>query len=188
MIWGPGQSWSPVSPPAACNEKEPVNQPKISESTYPSSYSVGPRLLMIVCWICATLVIAGLLALIWSAPGTQPGQGFPGLDVGGWVLVALFLLTVLWRFGQVKIFVSPQGVRVRNFFRSYQYTWAQILRVSLTTSDNWVHLDLSDGTQCLVLALATSEGKRTLNCVADLRARVIEYGEAATPQDPADPV
>ena len=151
--------------------------PDTDTAGVPATYSVGPRLLRVVCWVCAILVLVGVGLLLWAAPGTATGS-FEVLDSLGWILVALFVLTVLWRFGQVRVFVSPQGVKVRNFFVTKTFTWPEILGVSMTTSDNWAVLELSDGGRCMVLALATSEGRRTQRCVVDLRTRIILYGEA----------
>lgn len=157
--------------------------PATDTARFPPSYSVGPRLLMAVCWGCAVLVVIGLGLLIWAAPGSADGT-YELLDIVGLLLVAAFLLALLWRFGQVRIFVSPQGVRVRNFFHTYRFTWPQILRVSMTTSDSWAVLELNDGSSCTVLALPASEGKTTTRCVVDLRVRLVLYGESKQPPTP----
>lgn len=155
--------------------------PATPSPQFPPVYSVGPKFLRAVCWGCAILVLIGLAALLWIAPGTTEGS-FDTPDVIAWFTIAGLILAVLWRFGRARIFVTEQGVRVRNFFHTYEYAWPQILRVAMTTADPWALLELNDGTTCTVLALPASEVKASMRCVADLRLRIQKFGETNAPQ------
>lgn len=151
--------------------------PAAPDHEFPPTYSVGPKFLMAVCWVCAILVVVGLAVLLWTAPGAPEG-GFETPDVIAWFIVAGLILAILWGFGRARIFVTEHGVRVRNFFRTYEYAWPQILRVAMTTSDPWALLELNDGTTRTVLALPASEVRSSMRCVRDLRLRIQRFGEA----------
>ncbi|WP_435300024.1 PH domain-containing protein [Timonella sp. A28] len=139
---------------------------------YESTYT--PRFLRVVCVVAALSLTVGLGIILWKAPGISDGH-YDATNtfamLGAWSI----LMIILWRFGRARVTIYTNGITVHNFFRNYILLWPMIFSCTLKADDSWAIVDLTTGKRITVLALARSEGHRTLDYVKQLQGRLDRY-------------
>lgn len=142
----------------------------------PSLAPFVPRRLRIVAVVAAVVVLAGFAWLSYAL-GTVGWEAWRLWDVAWMNALGLVLAAAGLRMGLIRADPSPEGLRIRNLFRTFTVPWPQIVGASFNEAagDAWVSLDLSDGTTAAVMAIQASDGPRVHAEVARLRELIERY-------------
>lgn len=100
------------------------------------------------------------------------------------ILTLAFFLAVIvvgmMGVGLSRVTVGPEGVTVRNAFRTHHFDWNQVDDFTMSSGDPWVYLKLADteeqeGESHMVLAVQRAEGEACDDHLAQLRAYARHY-------------
>ena len=91
-----------------------------------SSYRAYPGPVARVLYVLLGLLVGPLAFLAWTE---EAGAD----EVGRWIALAagLVLVALGGRFATMGFFLSPAGVTVRNFFRTYRVPWGEVVAFDL---------------------------------------------------------
>lgn len=109
----------------------------------------------------ATWVGIGQGVLFVSLALLIPGEGPLGFGWGdrfGVLAVTGAIGVLLWRFARLAVFVTQQGLQVRNLAGDRLLEWAEVLTVRFGGGQPWVSLDLADGESLAVMAIQRADG------------------------------
>jgi Bacterial PH domain len=133
-------------------------------------------------WVIAMMAIAMGLSLvavfgvIWfrfSAESRSTFDWFQRLT-----LLAFFgaVLWILYRMATVRVSAYDDGLRIRNVFRSYRYSWSNVKGLRFSPGDPWLQLFDAEGNRLGVLAVQASEGARANRAAKELAAVARSHG------------
>jgi hypothetical protein len=98
---------------------------------------------------------------------------FDWFQRGTLIVFFLAVLAVLYGVFRTRAEVSERGLGVTNGYRHYEFSWAEIVSISLTRHRPWALVDLADGSTRAVMALQTSDGPRATASAREI-ARMID--------------
>lgn len=89
------------------------------------------------------------------------------------IAIAVFV----WRLGSVRAIARPSELTVINIIKRRTVEWAEIVGVSYNPGlgEQYVTLDLDDGSTLLVKAIQSGDGPRALRACTRLRRLVEEF-------------
>lgn len=136
-----------------------------------------PRRLRILTWILAGAVVVSF-ALLSYGLGRIGWRAWHSYDAVWMNLMSLLIAAGVLRLGAVRAEADPDGLVVRNLWRTRRLVWAQVVGVSFSPAagDPWARLDLSDGHVLPVMAIQASEGRSAVAACERLRQWVDERG------------
>jgi hypothetical protein len=93
-------------------------------------------------------------------------------------LLAFFgtVLYLLYRMATVRVTAYADGLRVRNVFRTYRYSWSEVKGLRFRAGDPWLQLFDTEGNRLGVLAVQASEGARAGRAAKELAAVARSHG------------
>jgi hypothetical protein len=91
-----------------------------------SPYRAYPRRVSRALYVLLGLVMGPLAFLAWTEVAGSDRVGWWIALVGG-----ITILTICGRAATMGIFLSPAGVTVRNFFRTYHVPWGKVIEFNL---------------------------------------------------------
>lgn len=96
--------------------------------------------------------------------------------------------SILLRYGLIRAVPTPDGLRIRNLFRSARVEWAEVVAVRFGGGAPWVSLDLSDTSDVAVMAIQRSDGEHARREASRLRTLADHHGapRPAHPEESAD--
>lgn len=106
-----------------------------------------------------------------------------GLDMLGFVLVAVFTAFVMFRLAGVHARPSREGLLVRNLFITTYLKWADIVNVRYG-DDAWVQLELWNGDTLAVMGIQRADGAFARVEAQRLADLVGHFGTATEPDRP----
>jgi hypothetical protein len=89
------------------------------------------------------------------------------LTLIGFGVLAAGLINALMRS---KVIATEQQLVVVNGYRRREFTWAQVVSVTLPAGAPWATLDLADGNTVSAMGIQGSDGGRAHRSVRELRA------------------
>ncbi|HQR27247.1 MAG TPA: PH domain-containing protein [Nocardioides sp.] len=89
------------------------------------------------------------------------------LTLLGFGLMAAAAMHALMR---CRVTASADRLVVVNGYRRREFTWPQVVAVSLPAGAPWATLDLSDGTSVPAMGIQGSDGHRARTAVSELRS------------------
>ncbi|GAA0619933.1 PH domain-containing protein [Kribbella sandramycini] len=81
-----------------------------------------------------------------------------------------FVLWLLYRLATVRVTAYPDRLRVRNVFKSYTLTWAEVSALRFRPGDAWLQLFDAEGNRLGILAVQATEGRRASVAAKELAA------------------
>ena len=124
----------------------------------------------------AVVFFGSMLLIVCAAAwfGFDPSvrDRFTFLQRSTLVLFGLCFALAGWALGRSRVVARTEGLVVVNGLRRRELTWEQVVAVHLPHGAPWATLDLADGTTMAVMALQSSDGRRALDGVRELRALV----------------
>lgn len=137
-----------------------------------------PRLGRVIAYGMAGLIMVAVLILAIGAPSP-----WMLADRVGVVILGLLLGGLLHLVARCRVVAEPEGVTLVNLARVHELHWAEIVQVSMGTSDPWVYLDLSDGSRLPAFGIQSSDGERGRRSFAEFRDMVDAHAAAVSPPD-----
>jgi hypothetical protein len=89
------------------------------------------------------------------------------LTLIGFGVLAAGLINALMRS---RVIATEEQLVVVNGYRRREFTWAQVVSVTLPAGAPWATLDLADGTTVSAMGIQGSDGRRASTAVRELRA------------------
>jgi hypothetical protein len=138
-------------------------------------WTFRPRIIAVMAIGMGGSLIA-VFAVIWLR---LPGESRATFD---WfqrlTLLAFFgaILWLLYRLATVHVSAYPEGLRVRNVFKSYRLGWTEVSALRFRPGDPWLQLFDADGNRLGILAVQAAEGVRASRAANDLAAIAREHG------------
>jgi hypothetical protein len=93
-------------------------------------------------------------------------------------LLAFFgaVLWILYRMTTLRVSAYADRLRVRNVFKSYTLTWAEVSALRFRSGDAWLQLFDADGNRLGILAVQAAEGRRASQAAKELAAVARAHG------------
>lgn len=130
----------------------------------------------------AAIASAALIVVVVATVLVLPRKSaFTPADRVGMVGLAVLLSLLMFGLARSSVRATGEGVDVVNVVYRRHLSYAEIVHVRLTPNDPWAVFDLDDGSTMSALGIATSDGERAHEAVAQLIALVTHY--SATPRD-----
>ena len=117
-------------------------------------------------------VIVGVVVFLWVMLPSHVQAQFGWFQRG--TLIAFFVAVLALLFGvfRTRADVSEGGLAVTNGYRHYEFSWAEIVSISLSRHRPWALIDLADGSTRAVIALQTSDGPRATASAREIAALI----------------
>jgi hypothetical protein len=114
-------------------------------------------------------------AAVWVAFPQEARDAFTTLQRV--TVIGMFLGTVAigHALGRSRVDAHDSGLRVVNGYRTYEFTWEQVVALRLRPGNPWATLDRSDGTTVSVMGIQGSDGERARRQVRQLRALIASH-------------
>lgn len=126
-------------------------------------------------------VLTALVVFLWlMLPGHVQDQ-FDWFQRSTLIAFFVVVLVVLYGVFRTRVDASERGVSVTNGYRRHDFSWPEIVSISLTPHRPWALIDLTDGTTCALMALQTSDGPRALRSAREIAAMI--SARSGTEQD-----
>ena len=134
------------------------------------SVDIRPRKLTVVCRMVAALVLGSfaVLALLLNG-GQSEGQIFGPADQIAFFGIGVLLALAVLSLTRSRVQGDLHGIRVRNVVGERFFPWQIVVGVHLPEGASWAQLELYDDETVALLALQTSDGKRTIDAIVALR-------------------
>jgi PH (Pleckstrin Homology) domain-containing protein len=117
-------------------------------------------------------VLTALGVFLWlMLPGHVQDQ-FDWFQRGTLLAFFLGVLCVLYGVFRTRVAVSERGVSVINGYRHYDFSWPQIVAISMSEHRPWALVDLADGSTRALMALQTSDGPRAMRSAREIAAMI----------------
>jgi hypothetical protein len=93
-------------------------------------------------------------------------------------LLAFFgaVLWILYRMTTLRVSAYADRLRIRNVFKSYTLTWAEVSALRFRSGDAWLQLFDADGNRLGILAVQAAEGRRASKAAKELAAVARAHG------------
>jgi hypothetical protein len=105
-------------------------------------------------------VIIGVFAFLWLMLPEHVRAQFGWFQRATLLVFFVAVLVTLYGVFRTRAAVSTTGLSVTNGFRHYEFSWPQVVAISLGEHRPWALVDLSDGSTQAVMALQSSDGPR----------------------------
>lgn len=105
-------------------------------------------------------VLTFMVAFLWLMLPAHVQAEFGWLQRGTLVGFFVAVLVVLYGVFRTRVDVSEGGLRVTNGYRYYEFSWPEVVAISLSRHRPWALVDLADGSTRALMALQTSDGPR----------------------------
>jgi hypothetical protein len=150
----------------------------------PAAVSAVPRRLRLVCALTAAVVVAVMVVVGLSLPGTTNSV----VSYGPWDQVALIGIGVLLGagilvFGLSRVQADAAGIRIRNILVRHEIPWSAVRAVRFDRSSAWASLQLENDDELAVLAVQAGDKEYAVRAVEGLRA-LHTSARAAEPSRP----
>lgn len=127
------------------------------------------------------IVLVGAVVVIWLALPKAAQDGFTLAQKATVAAMMLAGIAIGHALARCRVDADDEGLTVVNGYRSYRFTWQQVVRVSLRPGSPWAVLDLTDGTTRAAMGIQGSDGNRAVRQARQLRA-LVDAHSAAEPQ------
>jgi Bacterial PH domain len=122
-------------------------------------------------------VLTTLVVFLWlMLPGHVQDQ-FDWFQRGTLIVFFVAVLAVLYGVFRTRVDVSERGVSVTNGYRHYDFSWPEIVSISLSRHRPWALVDLADGSTRALMALQTSDGPRAVRSAREIAAMISARSE-----------
>jgi hypothetical protein len=136
----------------------------------------------------AAVVFGGLLlatvVVLWVSFPNDVRESFTTFQRLTVLVLGLMVLGIEHGLSRCRIDATPAGLHVVNGYRSHDYSWPEVVAVTLRPGNPWAVLDLSDGTSQGAMGIQGSDGPRAQGQVRRLRA-LVEAHAADEPPRPS---
>jgi len=130
----------------------------------------------------AGLFFFGVLVLVsaiaWLSLGDLRGR-FSTASTVIVLLIYVAMGVVVHSLVRCRVEATERGLTVVNGYRTRQFTWPELVAVTMPEGAPWAVLDLADGTAVSVLAVQASDGERARDAVRSLRELIERETPAA---------
>jgi hypothetical protein len=113
-------------------------------------------------------VLTALVAFLWLMLPPHVRAQFGWLQRGTLIAFFVAVLVVLYGVFRTRVDVSDRGVGVTNGYRRYDFSWPEVVAISLSRHRPWALVDLADGSTRAVMALQTSDGARAVAATREI--------------------
>jgi hypothetical protein len=129
--------------------------------------------------LAASILLVGTITAV--ALLLPPDSGFGAPDRAGMVVVALGFAGIMIALARSRVTATEDGIDVVNVVVKRHFAWAQVVSIRLSRNDPWLALDLDDGSTTSAFGIATSDGARARQALADLQRLLAAH--STTPRD-----
>jgi hypothetical protein len=135
-----------------------------------------PRKGRIVAYGFASVVVIGSVILAVALP-----EPFSLADKLAMVGLGCVIASVLHLLGRCRVEADERGITLVNALRRHQYTWPEVLAVTLLEGDPWAKIDFADGATIGAMGIQGSEKERARRQAAELAALIHARAETREP-------
>jgi Na+/melibiose symporter-like transporter len=135
----------------------------------PRSYRpFGVRMVIGVLGALLTVVVVAM----WVAFPPEIRAQFTAFQVVTVIVLGLGFYACGFALARSRVVARPDGLTVVNGYRTRQFSWNEVIAVSLRPGSPWAVVDLSDGTSVAAMGIQASDGPRAQQHVREVRALV----------------
>ncbi|MDP9317813.1 MAG: PH domain-containing protein [Actinomycetota bacterium] len=118
------------------------------------------------------VVLVAVVAFLWLMLPAHVQDQFGWIQRG--TLIAFFVAVIVLLYGvfRTRVALSERGMSVTNGYRRHDFSWPQIVAISLTQHRPWALVDLADGSTMAVMALQTSDGPRATRSAREIAVMI----------------
>jgi hypothetical protein len=141
-------------------------------------FTFHPRILALMAGVMGLSLLA-VFGVIWIRLPADARDSFSWFQ--RLTLIAFFgaVFWILYRMTTLRVTAYADGLRVRNVFKSYTLTWAEISGLRFRPGDAWLQLFDADGNRIGILAVQAAEGARASRAAKELAAVARDHGAGA---------
>ncbi|QIK66586.1 PH domain-containing protein [Nocardioides sp. HDW12B] len=164
---------------------ERAGEPVVEPTDLPVTFR--PRGVRVAALVFGGLLLATVVVLWLSFPDDVRASftTFQRLTV---LVLGLMVLVIEHGLSRCRIDATAGGLHVVNGYRTHDYTWPEVVAVTLRPGNPWTVLDLSDGTSQAAMGIQGSDGARAKAQVRRLRALIEAHAADEPPRPgPAQP-
>ncbi len=122
----------------------------------------------------SAFVIVAVVVFLWLMLSAHVRAQFDAFQRA--TLIAFFVGVILVLYGifRTRATISESGLSVTNGYRRHDFSWAEVVAISLTRHRPWALVDLADGSTVAVMALQTSDGPRATRSAREIAEMITE--------------
>lgn len=138
-------------------------------------WTFHPRVIAVMA-VGMGLSLVAIFGVIWVSLSAESRETFTWFQ--RLTLLAFFgaVLWILYRMATLRVTAYPDGLRVRNVFKSYRLAWSEVSALRFRPGDAWLQLFDADGNRLGILAVQTAEGARASRAAKELAAIARRHG------------
>ncbi|UOY02687.1 PH domain-containing protein [Blastococcus sp. PRF04-17] len=156
----------------------------MTERPAPSRVAAVPRRMRQVCAALAVVVVAVMVWVAATLPGTtNTVVSYGTVDQFAMVGIGLVLAAGIVALGRSRVDADAEGVRFRNIALGQALPWSSVRAVAFERKSPWASLVLENGDEVSLLAIQAVDHERAVAAVEGLRA----LHAAARANDPKPP-
>jgi hypothetical protein len=132
-------------------------------------FSFHPRIIALMAGGMGLSLIA-VFGVIWFRLSENSRDTFTWFQ--RLTLLAFFgaVLWILYRMTTLRVSAYPDRLHVRNVFKTYTLSWADVTALRFKPGDAWLQLFDADGNRLGILAVQAAEGARASRAAKELAA------------------
>lgn len=125
---------------------------------------LGARLVSAV----SALVVVAVVVFLWLMLSAHVRAQFDWFQRATLIAFFVGVIALLYGVFRTRATISERGITVRNGYRRHDFSWAEVVAISLTRHRPWALVDLADGNTVAVMALQTSDGPRAIRSAHEI--------------------
>lgn len=141
-------------------------------------FTFHPRILALMAGVMGLSLVA-VFGVIWVRLPASSRDSFSWFQRITLLVFFGAILWILYRMTTLRVTAYADGLRVRNVFKSYTLTWAEISGLRFRSGDAWLQLFDADGNRIGILAIQAAEGARASRAAKELAAVARDHGAGA---------
>jgi len=132
-----------------------------------------PRLMPLLAWIGAALMMAAGVAVALTSKGNATGPALRTVDRYAFLLIALVLAGVILLLTRPRLRVGPAGLGVRNVLEERVIPWEDV--VGLSFPKRWARVELAGYEYVPVVAIQSIDRERAVAAMDTVRELMGRY-------------
>jgi hypothetical protein len=126
-------------------------------------------------------VLLATVVFLWVSFPDDVRESFTTFQRLTVIVFGLLVWAIEYALTRCRVEATETGLRVVNGYRTYRFSWPEVVAVTLRPGNPWAVLDLSDGTSRGAMGIQGSDGARAQAQVRQLRALVDAHAGAEPP-------
>ena len=127
-------------------------------------------------------VLLATVVVLWVTFPDDVRESFTTFQRLTVIVFGLLIWAIEHALTRCRVEATEAGLVVVNGYRTYRFTWPEVVSVTLRPGNPWAVLDLSDGTSRGAMGIQGSDGARAHAQVRQLRALVEAHAGSEPPR------